>query len=176
MRRLRTPQNDSEITRPLRTSPVRRRKTTTLIALSLITAMIAAIAIAAIVNTPATPSKAASVNAASAKPTTTDSGTTAEGSAPTVARQMASRSGPTPPSPSVPPDDPTDAAVCRQTWTYDSEGNVLTYTDRRGITTVNTYDHENRLVSESRAGLTLQTLERDADGNVRRQTDALALS
>ncbi len=76
---------------------------------------------------------------------------------------------------SAPLSPPTSNAneVCRQTWTYDSEGNALTYTDRRGITSINTYDRENRLASESRAGLMLQTLERDADGNVRRKTDAL---
>ncbi|WP_257385788.1 RHS repeat-associated core domain-containing protein [Tahibacter caeni] len=82
-----------------------------------------------------------------------------------------------PPSPaqslSLPPATRVTPEVCRQTWTYDSEGNVLTHIDRRGITTVNAYDRENRLVSESRAGLMLQTVERDADGNVRRQTDAL---
>ncbi|WP_257387467.1 RHS repeat-associated core domain-containing protein [Tahibacter caeni] len=64
-------------------------------------------------------------------------------------------------------------ATCLQTWTYDTEGNVLTQVDRRGITTVNTYDHENRLRTQAKAGLVLQTLERDSEGNVRRQTDAL---
>nr|WP_306673808.1 RHS repeat-associated core domain-containing protein [Tahibacter caeni] len=64
-------------------------------------------------------------------------------------------------------------ATCIQTWTYDTEGNVLTQTDRRGITTVNTYDHENRLRTQAKAGLVLQTIERDSEGNVRRQTDAL---
>ncbi len=144
-----------------------------MIALSLITVTIAAIAIAAIAKTPVTSSKSASANAASAKPTTADSAVTVNGSAPTVASQMASQSVPSPPVASALPKSASDTAVCRQTWTYDSEGNVLTYTDRRGITTVNTYDHENRLASETRAGLMLQTLERDADGNVRRQTDAL---
>ena len=64
-------------------------------------------------------------------------------------------------------------AVCRQTWTYDSEGNVLTQVDRRGITTVNTYDRENRLRTQAKAGLLLQTRDYDADGNLRQQTDAL---
>jgi YD repeat-containing protein len=76
-------------------------------------------------------------------------------------------------SQSLPPAANVTPEVCRQTWTYDSEGNVLTHTDRRGIATVYAYDRENRLASETRAGLQLQTLERDADGNVRGQTDAL---
>jgi len=74
---------------------------------------------------------------------------------------------------SLPPAANVTPEVCRQIWTYDSEGNVLTHTDRRGIVTVYAYDRENRLASETRAGLLLQALERDADGNVRRQTDAL---
>lgn len=74
---------------------------------------------------------------------------------------------------SLPPAANVAAEVCRQTWTYDSEGNVLTHIDRRGITTVNAYDRENRLLSETRAGLLLQALEHDAEGNVRQHTDAL---
>ncbi len=64
-------------------------------------------------------------------------------------------------------------ASCTQTWTYDSEGNVLTQIDRRGLTTVNTYDRENRLRTQAKAGLLLQTRDYDADGNLRQQTDAL---
>ncbi|WP_386071324.1 RHS repeat-associated core domain-containing protein [Tahibacter sp. UC22_41] len=74
---------------------------------------------------------------------------------------------------SLAPAESVISEVCRQTWTYDSEGNVLTHTDRRGIATVYAYDRENRLVSETRAGLMLQALEYDAEGNVRQQTDAL---
>ncbi|MFZ5874948.1 MAG: hypothetical protein ACOYXU_00940, partial [Nitrospirota bacterium] len=65
------------------------------------------------------------------------------------------------------------ASGTRQSWTYDTEGNVLTHTDRRGITTTNQYDRENRLLQQTRAGLTVQTLIRDGQGNVTTQTDAL---
>lgn len=62
---------------------------------------------------------------------------------------------------------------CRQSWTYDTEGNTLTHTDRRGILSVSAYDKENRLLGQSRDGLILQTIERDANGNARYQWDAL---
>jgi RHS repeat-associated protein len=64
--------------------------------------------------------------------------------------------------------------ACTQSWTYDREGNVLTHTDRRGVVTTNRYDLENRLLSQTRAGLAVQTLERDANGNVTAQRDALS--
>ncbi|OJY95858.1 MAG: hypothetical protein BGP24_21295 [Lysobacterales bacterium 69-70] len=91
-------------------------------------------------------------------------------SSPTTSSESA-----TPPSDLTQPSSPTDlaTAVCHQTWTYDSEGNVLTQVDRRGITTVNTYDRENRLRTQAKAGLLLQTRDYDADGNLRQQTDAL---
>lgn len=65
-------------------------------------------------------------------------------------------------------------ASCAQSWSYDTEGNVLTHVDRRGITTTSHYDRENRLRQQDRAGLTLQTLVRDGQGNVKTQTDALS--
>ncbi len=86
------------------------------------------------------------------------------------------RAEPTAPSSEpIAPSSTKDLAtgICRQTWTYDSEGNVLTQVDRRGLTTVNTYDRENRLRTQAKAGLLLQTRDYDADGNLRQQTDAL---
>ena len=62
---------------------------------------------------------------------------------------------------------------CRQVWTYDAEGNVLTHSDRRGVLSVSAYDKENRLVGQARDSLVLQTIERDDQGNVRHQWDAL---
>ncbi|MCQ4167722.1 DUF6531 domain-containing protein, partial [Tahibacter harae] len=66
------------------------------------------------------------------------------------------------------------SGTCRQTWTYDTEGNVLTHTDRRGVLSVSAYDRENRLVGQARDGLVVQTLEHDAQGNVIAQWDALS--
>jgi YD repeat-containing protein len=62
---------------------------------------------------------------------------------------------------------------CTQSWSYDSEGNVLSHRDRRGVLSVSAYDLENRLAGQSRAGLVLQTVPRDAQGNVSEQRDAL---
>ncbi|WP_257385189.1 RHS repeat-associated core domain-containing protein [Tahibacter caeni] len=133
-----------------------------------------AVIVAAVANSyfPAAPSAAAPVTANPTKPTTSDSTVTPSGAAPTIARLPESEPAPTLLASAPQQSDPA-ASVCRQTWTYDSEGNVLTHTDRRGIATINAYDRENRLVSESRAGLMLLSIERDADGNARRQTDAL---
>jgi RHS repeat-associated protein len=62
---------------------------------------------------------------------------------------------------------------CTQSWSYDSEGNVLSHRDRRGVLSVSAYDRENRLAGQSRAGLVLQTVQRDAQGNISEQRDAL---
>ncbi|WP_386066301.1 RHS repeat-associated core domain-containing protein [Tahibacter sp. UC22_41] len=151
------------------TPPAFRRTLAVLFTLSLGAVIVAGVAHHDIFS--ARPS-AAAVAAISTEPTTSDPTATPSITLSTTARPLASRPAlfaPSPPQQIAAP----EPAVCRQTWTYDSEDNVLTHTDRRGITTVDAYDRENRLVSESRAGLMLQSIERDADGNVRRKTDAL---
>jgi len=170
MRRFRTKPNLSGPGLPPHPASSFRRMRGTLAALSLAAAMIAA---AATSNRSATAPEATPATAIRTEPTTGDPATTPGGHAPATTPLTESRSATSPPADSPQPIEPADAAVCRQTWTYDSEGNVLTHTDRRGIATVNVYDPENRLVSESRAGLMLRSIERDADGNARWQTDAL---
>ncbi|WP_386065396.1 RHS repeat-associated core domain-containing protein [Tahibacter sp. UC22_41] len=122
-------------------------------------------------STAVTATSIASISSA-ATPTTAAadvSGTPAKATTPLVAATHATN----PTSPAASKAAASPAAACTQTWTYDSESNVLTQIDRRGITTTNTYDRENRLLTQAKAGLTLQTVQRDPDGNVQRQTDAL---
>ncbi|MBL0164400.1 MAG: glycohydrolase toxin TNT-related protein [Xanthomonadales bacterium] len=71
--------------------------------------------------------------------------------------------------------DPADGegVAYTQRWNYDQAGNAIGHSDRRGIDSESRFDKENRILSTSRAGLTLSTLTLDADGNVHTVTDAL---
>ncbi|UXI67070.1 RHS repeat-associated core domain-containing protein [Tahibacter amnicola] len=60
-----------------------------------------------------------------------------------------------------------------QIWTHDTEGNVLTHQDRRGILSVTRYDRENRVVGRARDNRILETLLLDEEGNVEEHRDAL---
>lgn len=68
-------------------------------------------------------------------------------------------------------DDPPSLGTF-MTYTYDAVGNKTAETDRRGLATSYTYDKENRLLTASRAGVTVRTLQYDKNGNVRFDTDA----
>ena len=68
-------------------------------------------------------------------------------------------------------DDPA-AAGTFQSFTYDAVGNRLSSTDRRGIRTRFAWDRENRLLSTTRAGITLESNQYDGNGNRIFTTDA----
>ena len=58
-------------------------------------------------------------------------------------------------------------------YTYDADGRVLTYTNRYGCVTTNTYDSEGNLTSTARSDGTLYTF--DKDGKIEKETFANGL-
>ena len=70
--------------------------------------------------------------------------------------------------------DPEDADGNRssQTFTYDQQDNLISTTDRRSITTTNTYDQENRLTRSSRSGVMQIEQVYDGVGNIAQISDA----
>ncbi len=59
-----------------------------------------------------------------------------------------------------------------ETFAYDDQDDLVTHSDRRGITHAYRYDHEHRATRYQRAGVTQWTREHDAVGNVLTDTDA----
>ena len=165
----RTKSAESRMGEPRSRQPTITRKFAALGAFSVATAILAAVTLS---RQPATGTRA---NETAANQSTLNSRYATALPKDATSSPTTSSESATPPSDLTQPSSPTDlaTAVCHQTWTYDSEGNVLTQVDRRGITTVNTYDRENRLRTQAKAGLLLQTRDYDADGNLRQQTDAL---